>query len=188
MDVVKGQKIGLNAEAQKHIEELRKQIEPAQESRVRKEIDKIESSIVKHQENNRAAGKYAAGKKRSSDKHDVNKQAKQANNEVINNTQDEPEDNFIKEVEDKRVPQILNMLGIKNQEILGRQQNIKGIVGNANKQQVQKTVLKLRKGSEAIVPGVRWQGLPFWLAKGAASWGHDKWKPDERSVTFVLMC
>eukprot|EP00972_Heterocapsa_arctica_P045059 6650119-Heterocapsa_arctica.AAC.1 len=70
------------------------------------------------------------------------------------------------------------MLRSRNQYILGRVGNRKGKVRNTNKLMVKHTLLKERKGSEVIETGVRRQGLPFWLANGAAHRGHDNWKPD----------
>eukprot|EP00972_Heterocapsa_arctica_P085366 12582010-Heterocapsa_arctica.AAC.1 len=69
------------------------------------------------------------------------------------------------------------MLGIKN--IKNGEQMLKGKnkVGNANKPHVQRTILKSRNGSGAILPGIRRLGLPLRLA-GAIMKHVDNWKPD----------
>eukprot|EP00972_Heterocapsa_arctica_P028164 4143493-Heterocapsa_arctica.AAC.1 len=69
------------------------------------------------------------------------------------------------------------MLGIKN--INNGEQMLKDQtkVGNANKPHVQRTIIKWRNGSEAILPGIRRLGLSLRLA-GANMKHVDKWKPD----------
>eukprot|EP00972_Heterocapsa_arctica_P005516 815027-Heterocapsa_arctica.AAC.1 len=91
---------------------------------------------------------------------------------------EDPKEPFIEHGEIKGPPTMLDMLRSRDQQILCRVGNLKHTIRNTNKPLVKQTLLKERKGTQVMETGVRRQGLPFWLANGAASRGHDNWKPD----------
>eukprot|EP00972_Heterocapsa_arctica_P029502 4345208-Heterocapsa_arctica.AAC.1 len=79
------------------------------------------------------------------DKEDISKQAKQAKNKVFESKQvevekiaEDPIEPFQEDGESKGPPTILEMLRIRNQEILGRVGNTKGKVRHTNKPKVKK--------------------------------------------------